>query len=205
MASTQNWYKDWWKLERFDHDSSKQIVKLPNMDKNSHDSIPEGENMTNIQRESDRIPMEEGMEELNDDDAPDSDTNTTSDSKHMLLQELRRNGGDVTTPSFHLYLSKLSKAYKYKPNTTTNPNSGFWATLSKPNFKESLGRHPESGEYRYTLGRMSFDMFPRGDLICSVRGSFNIVTKIEDDLDKEGLIVPKCLKKEDLEGIMTYK
>ena len=188
MTSTQNWYKDWWKLERFDGDLKKE--EISNVDKN--DRIPREAKNVNVE-DIDRISEE----------SEKSNATNLSDLKHMLLQELRKNGGDVTTPAFEHTLTKLSTLCKTTQNTPNH--SGFWATLSKPNFRETLGRHPKTGEYQYTLGRMSFDMFPRGDLICSVRGSFNIVTEIEDDFGREGLIVPKCLSEEDLEGIMTYK
>ena len=106
----------------------------------------------------------------------------------------------------------LTEAYKkgqslgeiHNNESIDNPSKGIWATLSKPNFKECLGRHPTTGEYMYTLGRMSFDMFPRGDLTCCIGGTFNMVEDVQDELDTEGLILPKSLKQEDLHGIMTY-
>jgi len=150
------------------------------------------------------IPNEDNDTEKEGLDVPIVPTDNISDLKYVLLQELRANGGDATTPAFVDCLSMLSEAYKKYPSTQIHTSTGTWATLSKPNFKECLGRHPSSGEYMYTLGRMSFDMFPRGDLKCSLRGSFNIVGSVENSLDNEGLILPSSLKLEDLQGIKTY-
>lgn len=201
LTKTKNWYHDWWKLERFDHSNSS--------DSSESVSSKECHILTTVIEEES---VDDDEEESNDNipNTSISNNNIISKLKYKLLHELRRNGGDVTSSIFLYNLSMLSDAYKRGqslgeiPNNDYNPNRGLWATLSKPNFKECLGRHPTTGEYMYTLGRMSFDMFPKGDLICSVRGTFNIVEDVQDGLDTEGLIVPKSLKQEDLQGIMTY-
>jgi len=205
LTKTKNWYKDWWKLERFD-DNKGDISESATVS-SSKECVVNNILSTVIE--------EEEEEEESNDNIPFtniSNNDIISKIKFKLLQELRKNGGDATTSIFLYNLSMLTEAYKkgqslgeiHNNKSIDNPSKGIWATLSKPNFKECLGRHPTTGEYMYALGRMSFDMFPRGDLTCSVRGTFNMVENVQDGLNTEGLIVPKSLKQEDLHGIMTY-
>ncbi len=112
-------------------------------------------------------------------------------AKMTLTEDLKRSGGDITTPTFLSCLQALKACYAAKGWDARWRNSsgdeslglassspfsldGSWLTLSKPTYSDCLGRN-EKGEYLYTLGRMSFDMFRPTQLKCSVQGSYNIV------------------------------
>jgi len=112
-------------------------------------------------------------------------------AKMTLTEDLKRSGGDVTTPAFLSCLQVLKACYAAKgwdarwSSSSAEEASGLalsspfyldgsWSTLSKPTYSDCLGRN-EKGEYLYTLGRMSFDMFRPTQLKCSVQGSYNIV------------------------------
>jgi len=49
----------------------------------------------------------------------------------------------------------------------------------------------------YTMGRMSFDMFTPGNLICSIQGIFNNITTLDMKKDHHLLkSVPRSLREE---------
>lgn len=96
--------------------------------------------------------------------------------KSLLLQTLISSNGDVSTPQFQSYSNLLSEH-----NTTTRQTSGNWVSLSKPNYPECLGMN-DNGEFMYTLGRMSFDMFLPSNLKCSIHGIFNVFGDEEEEM-----------------------
>ena len=61
----------------------------------------------------------------------------------------------------------------------------------------------------YSLGRMSFDIFTPGHLVCSIQGIFNNITTLNINHDESRLkSVPKSLKNEIKSGnsiIRTYE
>eukprot|EP00804_Cyclotella_cryptica_P008466 CCRYP_003986-RA/>CCRYP_003986-RA protein AED:0.01 eAED:0.01 QI:269/1/1/1/1/1/2/865/794 len=71
---------------------------------------------------------------------------------------------------------------------------GSWVNMSRPNYVECLGNNRE-GDFMYTLGRMSFDMFQPGDLICSVQSTHNNI-RIVGEQEELPAFVPKSLKEE---------
>jgi hypothetical protein len=71
---------------------------------------------------------------------------------------------------------------------------GSWLNMSRPNYVECLGNNKE-GDFMYTLGRMSFDMFQPGDLICSVQSTHNNI-RIVGEQEELPAFVPKSLKEE---------
>lgn len=138
------------------------------------------------------------------------------EAKAALLKELAVSHGDVTTPSFLEALDGLTKLYdasqfdariKTRRDSLRNHLGGMWMMLSTPNFPGCIGEN-QDGERLYTLGKMSFDMFPPSDLVCSIQGSFNPVhyvgTKQRDSIKH----VPKALKEEVKKGntvLRTYE
>ncbi|KAL7480889.1 hypothetical protein ACHAW6_006551 [Cyclotella cf. meneghiniana] len=71
---------------------------------------------------------------------------------------------------------------------------GSWVNMSRPNYVECLGKNRE-GDFMYTLGRMSFDMFQPGDLICSVQSTHNNI-RIVGEQEELPSFVPKSLREE---------
>lgn len=113
-------------------------------------------------------------------------------AKRLLLQELARSGGDVTLSSVVKALEDLiqladpidvrkpssSSAVNAHSNATKQPSvEGMWIEISKPKFHGCLGMNAK-GDFEYSLGRMSFDMFSPTSLLCSIQGSFNPVHEV---------------------------
>lgn len=96
--------------------------------------------------------------------------------KERMVELLQKTGGDTSTTEFTRCLEHLRAAFvsqQQQQLTAADANStGTWLTLSKPAFSECNGRN-EYGEYMYTLGRMSFDMFKPTHLRCSIRAIMN--------------------------------
>lgn len=85
---------------------------------------------------------------------------------------------------------------------------GMWVSLSKPKFFDCLGCN-QDGDFLYSLGRMSFDMFRPTKLVCSIQGTFNPVHVVRSK-DRAKIIetAPKSLKKELQKGegvLRTYQ
>jgi len=102
--------------------------------------------------------------------------------KEQLITHLQETGGDTTTPEFQSSLAGL-RAHAKAGSTSTNSSDpvsidGTWLSLSKPTFSECQGRN-ENGEYMYSLGRMSFDMFRPTHLKCSIRAVMNNIRLLD--------------------------
>lgn len=126
-------------------------------------------------------------------------------SKSEVLMSLSSSHGDTTSPRFLSSINALSSIF-YRDSSGGSTSSskcsksidelfeGSWHTLSKPNFKECLGRNSK-GDFMYTLGRMSFGMFRPTALRCSVQKIMCSSRRVgsEEDFPNE---VPKALKEE---------
>lgn len=123
--------------------------------------------------------------------------------KRQLLLELAKTEGVVETKEFSSLLEELmSLRDPSRYDARMEPHSeqeaqleGMWITLSKPKFPDCLGRN-ESGDYLYTLGRLSFDMFRPTRLVCSIQGIFNPVHEIKERAAVLNDRVPKRLLNE---------
>ena len=127
-------------------------------------------------------------------------------AKKSLLHALAISGGDVTSEAFLFALGQLRTLYNMTGWDARDPlgilkresskhMEGTWLTLSRPHFQECLGKN-STGDYMYTLGRMSFDMFYPADLVCSIQGIFNHVETVNLK-DRESLkSVPRALRDE---------
>jgi hypothetical protein len=139
------------------------------------------------------------------------------DIKISLFRDLAASSGDVASPGVNSALAKLEELYDpslfdarkmpRRPGSSSGRSSkqsrpcleGMWIELSRPRYRECLGRKP-NGDFMYTLGRMSFHMFRPTGLICSVQGSFNPVHVI-DGQDVEAISrVPRSLDAEVRQG-----
>lgn len=122
--------------------------------------------------------------------------------KQRLIDDLKSSGGNVETNEFKDCLDILSTYYKSKSwdgraisDASPFTLNGSWLALSKPTYAESKGRN-EKGEYLYSLGRLSFDMFTPTSLACSIQGSFNFIRPIDPKSNIRPLYVPRKLMKE---------
>jgi len=117
------------------------------------------------------------------------------EARDGILHAMAVTGGDTDSPQFTECLQILSQHYEGLGISTKNDDArseGMWLTLTKPTFFGNLGDN-DQGDPMYTLGRMSFDMFSPGDLVCSLQGNFNSVQEIEPT---EALLIPKSLRDE---------
>lgn len=120
-------------------------------------------------------------------------------AKLEVIRSLAISGGDVTNKTFLFALEQLRALYLMTElanlNLTDTSKSkgqdGNWLLLSRPNYAECLGTN-SAGEYMYTLGRMSFDMFTPGSLVCSISGVFNSIEVVKDKSSLRS--IPKKLK-----------
>ena len=127
---------------------------------------------------------------------PQRDLDVFTRVNRELIGDLKASGGNVDTIEFLDCLEFLSVYYKSKSwdgrgISKGDPFSlqGSWLTLSKPNFSDCKGCN-EKGEFLYSLGRLSFDMFKPTNLICSVQASFNYIHPINPQ-NTRPLYVPK--------------
>jgi hypothetical protein len=125
-------------------------------------------------------------------------------AKLELLRCLAISGGDITNKPFLFALEQLRALYvmndfdaRFACPEGDKHLEGNWLTISRPNFNECLGTNT-NGDYMYTLGRMSFDMFAPGNLVCSISGIFNSI-QVESS-EKCIRSVPKSLRDEVTKG-----
>mmetsp|Transcript_16679 Transcript_16679/g.25887 ORF Transcript_16679/g.25887 Transcript_16679/m.25887 type:complete len:244 (-) Transcript_16679:186-917(-) len=108
--------------------------------------------------------------------------------KADLLSDFQKSGGCTDQPNFRERLKVLQSHYKATqhdarldeeegalPNHRYWKMDGTWLTLSTPTFAECKGLNG-SGDYIFSLGRMSFDMFRPPNLTCSIQGIYNKVS-----------------------------
>ena len=74
---------------------------------------------------------------------------------------------------------------------------GQWFTLTKPTYSDCLGFN-DDGDPLYRLGRMSFEMFFPGDLVCAIQAVFNPIMNVVPTSNKgqQSFSVPKTLQEE---------
>ncbi len=126
--------------------------------------------------------------------------------KHLLIEDLRLSGGDVKTPEFLMYQNLLERFFLQNRLRGIDQKSmeGNWLTISKPTFTECRGEN-EKGEYKYSLGRISFDMFKPTGLNCSLQASFNLIQEIDPNDPGRPLYIPHKLMKEIQNGDCTVR
>eukprot|EP00980_Cylindrotheca_fusiformis_P020695 scaffold7738_cov133-Cylindrotheca_fusiformis.AAC.4 len=122
--------------------------------------------------------------------------------KTRLIRDLKSSGGSVETKDFKECLDILSAYYKSTSwdgrgiaDASPFTLNGSWRALSKPTYAGCKGRN-KKGEYLYSLGALSFDMFTPTSLVCSIQGSFNHIHPIDPKTESRPLYVPRKLMKE---------
>jgi len=124
-----------------------------------------------------------------------------------MIESLQAVKGDVTDKRFLSSLEILKNFYKGSGRdarvspwalsggpTEYDILEGHYVNMSRPDYIECLGHNGED-DFMYTLGRMSFDMFQPGNLICSVQSTHNTI-KIIGEQEELPEHVPKSLKEE---------
>lgn len=129
--------------------------------------------------------------------------------KEQMIENLRLSGGDVEDRDFLKYQSILETYFIQNglEDIDLNLMEGNWLTISKPTFTECKGEN-ERGEKRYSLGRISFDMFKPTGLNCSFQASFNHIQEIDPNNPGRPLYIPRKLMREIQQGdcrLKTYE
>eukprot|EP00522_Entomoneis_paludosa_P008944 CAMPEP_0172451832 /NCGR_PEP_ID=MMETSP1065-20121228/9696_1 /TAXON_ID=265537 /ORGANISM="Amphiprora paludosa, Strain CCMP125" /LENGTH=520 /DNA_ID=CAMNT_0013203803 /DNA_START=76 /DNA_END=1638 /DNA_ORIENTATION=+ len=131
-------------------------------------------------------------------------------AKAGILQELKDNGGDTTTPRFlqlldvlHTYYNSQGYDARWTHSDPFCSMDGIWLNLSRPTYSDSLGRNHE-GDWVYTLGRLAFDMFRPTGLRCSLQGIFQHTelepTDGESNSDRPRIFPARLLQARDRDG-----
>lgn len=135
--------------------------------------------------------------------------NVQRSAKADVLTHLRNSNGDTQNPRFRSALKVLSSIYlgsgqdaRYKQQQQGRSNNegslllfdATWMTLSKPTFPGCIGTN-KKGEFVYSLGRMSFDMFRPINLKCSIRNVCNEIRLVRTEEDMP-ISVPRGLRGE---------
>lgn len=123
-------------------------------------------------------------------------------AKADVLNHILNARGDTTNPRFLAALAVLSSIYlgsgqdarTLQDKSQKSMIEGSWSTLSRPTFQGCLGTN-EKGQFMYSLGRMSFDMFRPTELKCSIRGMRNEVKLVTQEHELP-LSVPWPLRRE---------
>ena len=117
-------------------------------------------------------------------------------AKTEALIALRNSFGDTSSPHFQCALKALSSIYCQSTKVVdVHKLEGEWLTLSRPNFPDCLGQNI-NGDFVYTLGRMSFDMFRPNNLRCSIKKIVNNISKVELTADQiQNIGMPKSMRK----------
>ena len=134
--------------------------------------------------------------------------------KMRLISDLRASGGSTATSTFLSCIDFLASYYRSKSwdgrglgSSAPFKLEGQWLTLSKPTYNDLRGR-TDKGEYLYSLGRLSFDMFRPTNLVCSLQATFNSVRPMNPLKPDRPLHVPRRLLKEIEKGnvhLRTYE
>lgn len=135
-------------------------------------------------------------------------------ARAATIAALSKAEGDTKDPGFVRALDKLVELYDpttfdarirtSKKEDLRSHLGGSWMTLSKPNFAGCCGKNP-NGDSQYTLGRMSFDMFRPGKLVCSIQGTFNEVHSVSRKDRKAIETVPKNLLDDVMNSISVLR
>lgn len=127
--------------------------------------------------------------------------------RDRMIDLLKQNSGNLDDGGVQECLSILESFYTSSHldirSSATFPYDidGTWLTLSKPTYPDCKGTN-RNGDYLFSLGRMSFDMFRPTGLVCSIQGVFNTVSELEGD--ELPFSVPRSLRK-DVSNLMKGK
>jgi len=119
-----------------------------------------------------------------------------------VIESLMTSNGDTSDPRFLSALELLSKMFKQATNeadvnTSIHPIlHGHWKSISRPSFHYGgcVGKN-DDGEFLYTLGRASFNMFKPGNLKITIQNTMNIIEPV-CSMEKAPSAAPWSLRRE---------
>ncbi|CAJ1932864.1 unnamed protein product [Cylindrotheca closterium] len=126
----------------------------------------------------------------------------TRTCRSELVASLLSSHGDVTNPRFLKALEVMSSIYASsdpgRPVDDTSFIDNFlnsaWVSLSRPAYDGCLGKTGR-GDFVYSLGKMSFNMFKPGHLKCSIQHTLNKIDYV-CDMNEARNVVPWSLRRE---------
>eukprot|EP00590_Aulacoseira_subarctica_P003140 CAMPEP_0172421434 /NCGR_PEP_ID=MMETSP1064-20121228/7676_1 /TAXON_ID=202472 /ORGANISM="Aulacoseira subarctica , Strain CCAP 1002/5" /LENGTH=398 /DNA_ID=CAMNT_0013161831 /DNA_START=149 /DNA_END=1345 /DNA_ORIENTATION=+ len=200
-------FKNWWLRHRA---TSKPKSQQPIL---NVDTADEGMNATIKRQKSNKSFDELNVEKIRLTNMAAA-RHLLDNCKMHLLNALADTQGETSSPKFHkavndlVYARRMSNnfcntdfdARKEPADGEPHAFDGVWLTVSKPNYSECLGQNAD-GEYMYTLGRLSFDMFRPTSLLCSIQGLFNPVFVTDHTPD----VIPRNLRTDVQENKSTLR
>ena len=223
IEESQGCYRKWW-LQQVQAPSSslsssnprKVLIFCPQVLQLFHENHPNKKRKLQEECTTTSISTSTHDSDTGDNDTiPDWKVVGMEEAKMDLLKALSDADGDTTNTKFQFALSHLESyhyyrqitntfhPYDYKQHTTTTNKDHYnidklWFNMTKPTYTECLGKNSRS-EYRYKLGRLSFDMFPSSHLVCSIQGMFNYIGKIRSTANHnnmDNISIPTSLRQE---------
>ena len=175
-SEVQDQYQKWWVDAK-----AKRASKRPRPDNEPEDTPP-----PSSARQADQSPWIDGIavadhNTLTLGPVPISRTHREFEFlKEQLIENLKESMGDTSSESVQTTMSELLCASKRSSSNarnlaTTMLTEGTWLQMTRPSFSECKGQN-SNGEYLYSLGRLSFDMFRPTGLVCSIQGVYNVVS-----------------------------
>ena len=115
-------------------------------------------------------------------------------AKEKLLSLLKNHSNDATDPLVLEAINKLNEAWINEKDNESKANPlesecflGIWQQISAPDFPERITTE-DKHVHKYTLGRLTFNVFEPNDMICTLKEVKNIVKVFENDEDKTSYI-----------------
>lgn len=126
----------------------------------------------------------------------------TKTCRSELVDSILAAKGDVKDPRFLKSLEVLSSIYASSLLNVSSPEhviekflNGSWVSLSRPAYGGCLGENSR-GDYMYTLGKMSFNMFKPANLKCSIQHTLNKVSSANNVNGVAPTAIPWSLRRE---------
>lgn len=110
------------------------------------------------------------------------DKDECTKAKAQLLAIIQDNSGNAASDEAKAVLQSLHSYYltmESDARSRRSALSGNWLALSQPAYNGCLGTNAQHHS-KYTLGRMSFDMYRPTTLVCSIQANFSSIQIIDD-------------------------
>ena len=112
------------------------------------------------------------------------------EAKQNFLQILNNHGNDTSDPNVAAAIDDLGQKWqilrKQQRQGSEAPEShlitkmkGKWIQLSAPIFPNAIKDPDTPGKIKYTLGRLSFNMFQPKNLVCTLDGTTNLIDQFD--------------------------
>uniref|UniRef100_A0A7S2MET0 Plastid lipid-associated protein/fibrillin conserved domain-containing protein n=1 Tax=Helicotheca tamesis TaxID=374047 RepID=A0A7S2MET0_9STRA len=108
-----------------------------------------------------------------------SDHPKVSEAIESLIEVWKKEDSTITSPPYQASAAPARSELLL----------GEWRSLSASKYPDRIEKPGEPGIFQYTLGRLSFNIFQPKKLVCTVNEVFNVVSKIEDDQQKDDNVI----------------